>query len=618
ALRAAADAIEARRADLLTVMAREGGKTVAEADPEVSEAVDFARYYAQSALEITELEQAEGLTFTPSPLVLVTPPWNFPVAIGIGGVLAALAAGSAVVIKPAHPTPGCVEVAVEGIHQALAAHGVDPAVVQVVRASERTVGRHLVAHPGIDTVILTGAYETSQMFAGWRADRDGGPRVFGETSGKNALVVTPHADYDLAVADVLSSAFGHAGQKCSAASLLILVGSVATSERFRRQLVDAVSSVRVGWPVDLGTTMGPVIEVPEGKLREALTTLEPGEAWLVEPRQLDETGRLWSPGLKDGVQAGSPFHLREYFGPVLGIMTAATLAEAIALQNAVDFGLTGGLHSLDDAEITRWLERVEVGNAYVNRHTTGAIVQRQPFGGWKRSAVGPGAKAGGENYVAQLGAWTQTGETAACGELGERVKVLIPVVAALAGTPADVAWLEAAAASDAHARDSVFRIESDPDGLRAESNVLRYRPVPHVTIRAGAGATPVQVARVALAAECAGVPVTISTTPGLARAALDAVGRDSEEGRELALRGWGIATDEEFAKRIGSGEVRGRVRVIGDASALWPATVAAGADVTLLTGDVLTSGRRELLTMLREQAISRTLHRFGHLPLASH
>ena len=192
------------------------------------------------------------------------------------------------------------------------------------------------------------------------------------------------------------------GQKCSAASLAILVGSVGRSERFRRQLVDAVRSIRVGYPGDLSTRMGPLIEPPGDKLRRALTTLEPGETWLVEPRQLDESGRLWSPGLREGVRPGSFFHLTEVFGPVLGLMHADDLDEAIELQNATEYGLTGGIHSLDADEIDYWTEHVEVGNAYVNRHITGAIVERQSFGGWKASNVGPGAKAGGPSYVCLL------------------------------------------------------------------------------------------------------------------------------------------------------------------------------------------------------------------------
>lgn len=603
ALRAAAVALESRRHELLAAMAAEGGKTVAEADPEISEAVDFARYYADSAEAVDDLALAEGLTPTASRVVLVTPPWNFPVAIPIGGVLAALAAGSAVVIKPAGPTPRCAEIAVEAVREALGESGADADLVQVVRTDEGDVGRALVSHRDVDTVILTGAYETSRMFMGWRADRDGGPRVLGETSGKNALVVTPSADYDLAVADAVRSAFGHAGQKCSAASLLILVGSVARSERFRRQLVDAVASLRVGWPSDLGVTMGPVIEPPQGKLADALTRLEPGESWLLEPRQLDDTGRLWSPGLKTGVRPGSPFHLTEYFGPVLGIMEAADLDEAIAWQNATPYGLTGGLHSLDEDEIARWLDAVEVGNAYVNRHTTGAIVQRQSFGGWKRSVVGPGAKAGGPNYVAQLLQWEQVGVPTASGEVGPRVAAVLD--AARRWLPdADVERLRVAAGSDAHARD-LYSAETDRSGLRAESNVFRYRPMPAVTVRGSADAAPADLLRVLLAAECAGVPAHVSVAPEVPLAEGMAAWAQAQ--------GWQVETDAQLAARIAAGEVRGRVRVVGDAAGLWRAAVEPDADVTLLTGPVLLSGRRELLTMLREQAISRTRHRFGHL-----
>src|SRR5699024_10139387 len=198
------------------------------------------------------------------------------------------------------------------------------------------------ATPGFEPFTRSGDNSSARMCTSCRAEHPGGPGVLAETSGKNALIVTPSADYDLAVADAVRSAFGHAGQKCSAASLLILVGSVATSERFRRQLIDAVSSLRVGWPTDLTVTMGPVIEPPQGKLHTALTRLEPGETWLVPPRPLDETGRLWSPGMKEGVWPGSPFHLTEYFGPVLGIMTAESLEPAIEWQNATAYGPTGG------------------------------------------------------------------------------------------------------------------------------------------------------------------------------------------------------------------------------------------------------------------------------------
>jgi len=603
ALRAVARRLEEARTDLVTAMVHEPGKTVAEADPEVSEAVDFARYYALSA---ERLDEVPGARFTPDGVTLVTPPWNFPVAIPVGGVLAALAAGSAVLAKPAPPTPRCLEVAVDAIHAGLrdavtadpgpfAAAGLTAAtvagVVQYVRVPDDELGTRLVTHDGVARVVLTGSIETAQLFARWRPGRP----VLAETSGKNALVVTPSADLDLAVADLVRSAFGHAGQKCSAASLAILVGSAGdprteTGRRVRRQLVDAVRSLAVGPATDLSTTTGPLTEPASGKLLRALTTLEDGESWLVEPRCLDAgadgTGRLWTPGLKEGVRPGSAFHLTEYFGPVLGIMTAATLDEAVALQNAVPFGLTGGIHSLDDDEVARWLDAVEVGNAYVNRHITGAIVQRQSFGGWKRSAVGPGAKAGGPNYVAQLGRWSDDvadGSTPADGALPPA-----------RGTSLE-GWLAWAKADDARWWARELGVEHDPSGLHAESNVLRYRPVDVLTVRVGADAAPVEVERVLHAARTAGVPVVVVPAPGAPGAGEDAV------------------DDAELAARVADGRVGGRVRVVGTSAGLHEAAAGRAGDVTVLDQPVVASGRRELLTVLREQAVSRTLHRYGHV-----
>ena len=264
---------------------------------------------------------------------------------------------------------------------------------------EGPAGKRLLSHPQVDRVILTGASETAALFASWRPEL----AINAETSGKNALVITPAADRDLAIADLVHSAFGHAGQKCSAASLGILVGAVYNSARFRRQLIDAASSLVVDWPSNMKATVGPLTEPPSEKLLRALTTLEPGESWLLQPRQLDDTGRLWSPGIKDGVAPGSFFHRTEVFGPVLGLMRATDIDEALALQNATDFGLTAGVHSRDITEVNTWLDHVQAGNLYVNRGITGAIVRRQPFGGWKRSSVGLGSKAGGPNYVLTLG-----------------------------------------------------------------------------------------------------------------------------------------------------------------------------------------------------------------------
>jgi RHH-type proline utilization regulon transcriptional repressor/proline dehydrogenase/delta 1-pyrroline-5-carboxylate dehydrogenase len=592
-LNRAADVLAERRAHLLAVAGAEAGKTLDQGDPEVCEAMDFCRYYARRALE---LEEVDGARFVPDRLVLVTPPWNFPLAIPTGSTAAALAAGAAVVHKPAPETRRCSTAVVEALWEA----GVPRDVLQLVDSVEGDTGRALVAHPGVDRIVLTGAYETARMFGTWRAGR----ALTAETSGKNALVITPSADRDRAVWDLVTSAFGHAGQKCSAASLGILVGSVATSARFRRQLLDAASSLVVDWPQNLQAKVGPVISEPGDKLRRALTTLEPGEQWLLEPEPLDGTGRLWRPGIKTGVAPGSFFHRTECFGPVLGLMAARDLPEALALQNAVDYGLTAGLHSLDPEEISAWVDLVQAGNLYVNRGITGAIVQRQPFGGWKKSSVGLGAKAGGPNYLAQLGTWEKApfDERAGTGarptdEILQRLEELRPLVPG-----PDHDWLTACAQQDQAWWEQEFGRAHDLTGLEHEANVFRYRPR-DVVVRAAEDAPLSDVVRVGLAAVRSGsrvVLVPATDLPG--------------EVRELFRSVLDPCSDAAFARVAAdwadpSGA--GRIRVVGTAPGLAEA-LAERPEIALLAGPVVGASRVEMLPMLAEQAVSVTMHRFGN------
>ncbi|NIJ05065.1 bifunctional proline dehydrogenase/L-glutamate gamma-semialdehyde dehydrogenase [Frigoribacterium faeni] len=599
-LRAAAVSLAARRADLMEVAASETGKTVAEGDVEVSEAIDFANWYAHLA---EELDVVDGADFVPERLTLVTPPWNFPVAIPAGSTLAALAAGSSVVVKPAGQAKRCGAVMVEALWQA----GVPRDVLRLVDVDEGDLGRHLVSHPSVDRVILTGAFETAALFTSWRTDLP----LLAETSGKNAIIVTPSADLDLAAADVVKSAFGHAGQKCSAASLVILVGSVGTSDRFRRQLVDAASTMRVGYPSEPTTQMGPIIEPAHGKLERALTTLGAGESWLVEPRQLDDTGRLWSPGVRAGVAAGSEFHLTEYFGPVLGIMTAATLDEAIALQNATDYGLTAGLHTLDPAELATWLEGVEAGNLYVNRGITGAVVRRQPFGGWKKSSVGAGAKAGGPNYLVHLGSWRPTTLAgAAAGEARPAAAVAGALRAATPSLGADADLVAAAVATDEHVWSTEFGVARDVSQLGLERDLLRYRPIA-VTVRAAEGAPLADVVRVLLAGLRSGSPITASVATALPEAFVSALG--------LGVGAIRVESDDAWHERLRSGGLRTeRVRLVsgpddgGAASSALADALGGDPAVAVFAAPVTPAGRLELLPFLREQAVSITAHRFGN------
>jgi len=386
---AAATVMQKATTETIAVMSRDAGKTVAEADPEVAEAIDFARFYATTAQNFGES--------TPLGTILVVPPWNFPYAIPIGGVCAALAAGNTVILKPA---PETVATAWEIVSH-LWAGGVPKDVLQFLPMRDDENGKYLITHPDIDGLILTGSFDTASLFTSWRPEIN----LMAETSGKNAVLITSCADIDAAVKDLVQSAFGHAGQKCSAASLAIVDTHIYNDPAFVRQLKDAVESLSVGAGWSFSTTVGPIIRPAESALNRALTQLDAGESWLVEPKQLDNAGLMWRPGVKLGVKAGSWSHRNEWFGPVLAIIEAPNFDTAINWQNETEFGLTAGIQSLDEKECEEWINRVEAGNLYVNRGITGAIVNRQPFGGWKKSAVGPNAKAGGLNYVNTLRNW---------------------------------------------------------------------------------------------------------------------------------------------------------------------------------------------------------------------
>jgi RHH-type proline utilization regulon transcriptional repressor/proline dehydrogenase/delta 1-pyrroline-5-carboxylate dehydrogenase len=548
------------RGELIAVMTRDAGKVVSEADAEVSEAIDFARYYGANATSLMS-GVSDYVHFENRGLALVVPPWNFPLAIPMSGVCAALAAGNAVILKPAPESVAVSSLMVNLLWQA----GVPEDLVQFVPLGDDDVGRYLVSHPRIDLVIMTGSWDTARLFIQWRPDIP----LLAETSGKNAIIVTAAADMELAVADIVRSAFGHSGQKCSAASLAILEDSVYDDVRFRRQLVDAASSWRVGPGGDLHSDTGPLIRPPEGDLADFLENLHEGESWWLRPSFAEGNRNLVTPGIKAGVRPGSRLHQRESFGPILGIMRASNLDEAIELQNATPYGLTAGLHSLDAKEIARWIDRVEAGNLYVNRHITGAIVQRQPFGGWKKSAIGEGAKTGGPHYVSSMLTWSSS-YSGSSREFAEEVRRSFDEL-----TPFDAS------------------------GLKAESNVLRYRKLHHVLVRIS-GANDVESMEFIVASAAAlGVAVHVSS-----RLQVDApYAVVVEDDSAFIERLHGLDTNASGLKKI---------RLVGPVQ--FDVKLAAIDSGVFVDDDPFVAvPRREALRWCREQSLSITRHRHGDI-----
>jgi len=385
ALLAVARALRAARAELIALLVLDAGKRALEADVEVSEAIDFAEYYARQHARLRE-----RFTLEPKGVVVVTPPWNFPLSIALGSTLAALVAGNVVLLKPPPETPLVAARAVALCHAA----GVPEWALGLVVVDDEGA-EPLIVDRRVNAVVLTGGTETARLFRSLRPTLE----LIAETGGKNALIVSAMSDREQAVQHAVRAAFGHAGQKCSALSLLVLEREVYRSASFREKLADATRTLRVGSAWSAETAVTPLIRPPSGALARALDTLDAGESWLVQPTRSADNPRLVGPSVRWGVQPNSFAHQTELFGPLLCVMEAADFESALALVNGTPYGLTAGLESLDLREQAAFLARARAGNLYLNRPITGAVVGRQPFGGQKASSFGPGFKAGGPNTL---------------------------------------------------------------------------------------------------------------------------------------------------------------------------------------------------------------------------
>lgn len=602
-----------RRAELIGAALGDGGKLITESDPEVSEAIDFIELYRRSAL----LFQRMGtLRARPKGVVAVIPPWNFPIAIPAGGVAAALAAGNCVILKPASDT---VLVAWE-LARCFWDGGVPREALQLMPCSGGGVGADLAAHPGVDAVILTGGTATALRMLERRPDM----QLMAETGGKDATIVTALADRDQAIKHVLHSAFSHSGQKCSATSLLILEQEVYDDPDFKAALCDAVESLPVGSAWECANRVGPLIRPPAGVLERGLKELEPGEHWAVMPKRIGHESQLWSPGVKWDVQPGGFTHMTELFGPVLGVMRARDLDEAIELVNQTGYGLTSAIESLDEREQETWSGRIRAGNLYINRVTTGAVVLRQPFGGMGKSVFGPGIKAGGPNYVVQLmeledvphdglanRAATEVGEIAdpLLADLADRLRARRSRLPGAGESEIDRTLV--AIASYQRALRDEFGREHDHFRLLGQDNIRRYLPLASIRIRLHPDDDFFEIAGRVAAARTLGCGVQLSLPPGQAAPGLDWLLE--------ATAGWGDARevieedDGALAEVIRTGKIE-RVRYAARERVQPPIYASVrDAGVYLATAPVLTEGRVELLWYLREQSISRDYHRYGNL-----
>lgn len=556
----AGNRLAAMRGDLIGCMCAVTGKTVTEGDVEVSEGVDYARFYTTTMRKFQALKDVD---IKPKGTILVISPWNFPCAIPVGGIVAGLAGGNTVILKPATVAAPVAWLFAKAFWDA----GVPKEALQVIITDLEAL-KKLTTAPAISHIILTGGTETAQQITKANPNTP----LSAETGGKNVIILTASGDRDHAIMNIVASAFGNAGQKCSACSLLLVERSVYEDKDFQEKLKDAATSMKVGSVWNAGNVVGPMITNRNDKLLQALKTLEPGESWLVPPRFIDKKEYILAPTVKWGVKPGNFSFRTELFGPMLSVCPIDNLEEGIRLVNGLDYGLTSGLQSLDEHEQEVWKNSIMAGNLYINRGITGAIVNRQPFGGMKLSAFGGGIKAGGPNYCACFVKITDKPDS-------------------------KIDYKQ----SYAEAYRTEFSKARDIHHLYGEQNLFRYLPLKGgMALRLFPGDDNEQVRMIALAARTCGTPLTISFDPA------------DDRTSELASTGCPLKK-ESLADFLQSFPQYERIRTCRPDIPREMYERAAQTDKYIATAPPVKDGRVELIHYIKEQSITFEYHRYGSI-----
>ncbi len=601
-------AMELRKArgTLIGTAAADTGKIFTEADVEVSEAIDFAEFYPYT---VAQYEKIETLKLNGKGVGLVISPWNFPIAIPCGGIVASLAAGNTVIFKPASDS---ILTAWE-LCKCFWRAGVTKNSLQFVPCSGSSVGPVLTTSPDVDYIILTGGTDTGLSIL----QETPGVYLAAETGGKNATIVTDMADRDQAIKNVIQSAFSNCGQKCSATSLLILEKTIYDDGHFKEQLVDAAESLKIGSAWEFSNKLGPLVKPPTGDLQRGLTSLEEGEEWVLKSEIADNNPSLWSPGIKYGVKQGGYTHLTEFFGPLLGVMRADNLDHALVMVNQTGYGLTSGIESLDHREQDLWKERVFAGNLYINRGTTGAIVLRQPFGGLGKSALGPGLKAGSPEYVTQFMNFKETGspETGPVQNdhyLLQKVQEWKKLIQwnRFKDEKEDIKKIINAIPNYLYQIEKKFCRELDFFHLRGQDNILRFLPIKNMVIRLHPDDSLFNLLGRSAAAIISGCEPRISIPTGLENNVTHFL--TTHYGREfLGTVPIMQQTDDELVADMAN---VGRIRYgAPDRVPAGVSEVAAQTGFYISRTPVYMDGQIELLQYFQQQSICNNYHRYGNL-----
>lgn len=595
-----AEVMAEHRGDLMGISALEVGKTFLETDPEVSEAIDFLRFYAHSVKKL--INENKNIIFSPKGIGVAITPWNFPVGISVGSISAALASGNRVIYKPSNLSSLTGSMICEYFYKA----GLPKDYLVFLPSSGRDINEYLLGE--VDFAILTGGEDTAYDIL------KKNPTLFltGETGGKNATIVSKMADRDQAIKNVIHSAFSNSGQKCSATSLLILEKEVYEDQNFRKSLIDAANSMSVGNPFELRNKIGYLSDFLSEKVEQGLKA-DVGEEFALSPNFVDSNTFAMKPVIKYGVKMGSFSHMNEFFTPILSVICAKDLANAIEIANSTGYGLTSGFESLDEREWDYWIENIEAGNMYINKSTTGAVVLRQPFGGIKKSAIGFGRKVGIYNYVTQfMRADTKNYKSASynISPIGLKIKNFVSTKLSGDKLEADFNKLIDIANDYFYYNENEFLTKKDYVNIRGEDNYFFYKPVKSVALRATKDDTIIDIMSIIIAAATIGTKLTLSM-PGSSIG--DSMGFILENLKHIGLNEINIdySKDEDFIKNIGDFDLI-RYLKSGNVDNIIYKGAAERAKI-IANHKPFPNGYLELLYYHTERALSIAYHRYGNL-----
>ncbi|MEB2805450.1 proline dehydrogenase family protein [Campylobacter upsaliensis] len=586
-----------RRGDLIGLAALETGKTFLEIDPEVSEAIDFVEFYPHS-LE-TLKKQNPNTTFKPKGIGVTIAPWNFPVGISVGTIAAPLAAGNVVLYKPSSLSMLTGYKLCECFWDA----GIPRDALIFLPAKGSDISKYILSDEAVKFSILTGGEDTAYAML------EANPTLLlsAETGGKNATIVSKFADRDSAVKNIIHSAFSNSGQKCSATSLLVLEDEVYEDEEFKKALVDAAASLAVGSPFVFKNKLGALCDKPSEKLTKAINELEAGEEWALKPTFINDNAHLMTPGIKYGVKKGAFTHMNELFAPLLSVIRAKDLQEAIELVNATGYGLTAGFESLDEREWEYFHTHIEAGNIYINKPTTGAIVLRQPFGGVKKSAIGFGRKVGIYNYITQFMDIEAKADTNLLDSpLANALEKLSK--ASDESTQATLANATLMAKSYAYHYKHEFSVARDYVNIRGEDNLFSYTRIKNLAFRVCEQDSLQDILGVIIGCHTLGLSPLVSHDSAQSSIIkeLKKICKAVDLGADFVEE-----NEEQFIAKISKFE---RIRYHAKADKNSPLYQATAKEAKIIIRDKpLLNGRFELLFYHNEKALSVSYHRYGNL-----